>query len=170
MTKRLAIVFFLIPLLGVGCATKKERTITSPSSIESQIDNRLKSDPLTAPWEIQPRAEGETIILTGLVDREEERRRAEELARSVVGELRQVDNKIMLTDEVILDNSIVANLKNALLTDPVTRTSEIEVESHRGVVSLNGQVSSEEKKRQAEALAGEIAGVSHVENKLKVTG
>jgi hyperosmotically inducible protein len=170
MIKRLAIVLLLVPLLVQGCASKKDRTLTAPSSIESQIKNRLKSDPLTAPWKIQPRVEKTTVILTGLVDKEEERRRAEELARTVVGELRNIDNEILLTNEVILDNSIVAKLKNDLISDPATRDAGIQVQSKKGVVILSGNVQSDEQKRQAENLAKGVAGVSHVENQLKVKG
>jgi hyperosmotically inducible protein len=171
MIKRLAIVLFLFPLLAQGCATgKKEPPLTSSSSIESQIKNRLKSDPLTAPWQIQPRVEKTTVILTGLVDKDEERRRAEDLTRTVVGELRKIDNEILLTHEVILDNSIVAKLKNELISDPITRDAGINVQSQKGVVILTGKVQTDEQKRQAETLAKNISGVSHVENQLKVKG
>lgn len=110
------------------------------------------------------------MILTGLVDREEERLRAEALAKEVVGELRRIDNQLMLTQEVILDNTIVAKLKTELVTDPATRQVNIDVKSRRGVVVLEGEVQSKEQRRQAEALAKEIAGVKQVENKLKVQG
>jgi len=170
MIKRLAFVFLLLPLLVQGCASKKDRVLTSPSSIESQIENRLKGDPLTAAWQINPNVEKNTVTLTGLVDKEEERRRAEELTRTVVGELRKIDNQIMLANEVILDNSITAKLKNDLISDPITRAASIEVQSRKGVVILNGKVHSNEQKRQAEVLAKDIAGVSHVENHLKVKG
>lgn len=168
MIKRLAVVLLLLPLIVQGCASKKDKMLTSPSSIESQIENRLKSDPVTAPWQIEPKAEKNTVTLTGLVDQEEERRRAEELTRTVVGELRKIDNKIMLTNEVILDNSIVAKLKNDLVADPITRAAGIDVQSHKGTVILSGKVHSAEQKRQAETLAKNIDGVSHVENNLKV--
>jgi osmotically-inducible protein OsmY len=170
MLRRFAIVLLLFPLIVQGCAGKKDRTLTSPSSIESQIKNRLKTDPLTASWRIDPKVEKSTVTLTGLVDQEEERRRAEELTRTVVGELRDVNNQIMLTSEVIMDNSIVAKLKNDLISDPVTRAASIDVQSHRGVVILSGKVQSDEQKRQAETLAKGIAGVSHIENRLKVKG
>lgn len=170
MLKRFAVVLLLLPLVIQGCASKKDRTLTSPSSIESQIKNRLKSDPFTAPWRIEPRVEKNTVTLTGLIDKEEGRRRAEELTRTVVGELRKIDNEIMLTNEVILDNSIVAKLKNDLIADPITRASSIDVQSRKGVVILSGKVQSDEQKRQAETLAKGIAGVSHIENRLKVKG
>ena len=165
--KRLAFVFLLLPLF-VGCASKKDRVITAPTSIESEIRNRLKSDPITAPWKIDPNVKNDTVILVGLVDREDERRRAEELTRTVVGELRKIDNQIMLTNEVVLDNSIIAKLRNDLISDPVTRSAGIDVQSHKGVVILNGKVQSVEQKRQAEMLAKNVAGVARVENNLKV--
>jgi hyperosmotically inducible protein len=143
---------------------------TPNEAVESKIQSKLKRDPLTAAWQIRPRVEGNTVTLTGLVDREEERQRAEELTREVVGELRRIDNQLMLTEEVILDNTIVAKLKTELVTDPATRQANIDVKSRKGVVVLEGEVRSNEQRRQAEELAKEIAGVKQVENKLKVQG
>lgn len=173
--KRLILIFLFIPSIGwiAGCGVmKKERAPipTSNASVEARIRNKLKTDPLTAPWEINPTVEGNTVTLTGLVDREEERRRAEELTRSVVGELRKVNDQIMLTQEVILDNSITGKLKTELITNPVTRLTNIDVQSHKGVVTLNGSVKTNEQKREAERLAQETAGVVDVKNNLKVSG
>jgi osmotically-inducible protein OsmY len=170
--KQFVLVFLLLPLI-VACGTLRERQVTPlprEEAIEAQIRTKLKNDLLTAPWEIRVRVEGDRVTLTGLVDQEEERRRAEDLARSVVGELRKINNEMMLTEEVILDDSIVAKLKNDLVTDPITRAGNIEVRSHKGVVTLQGTVKTEEQKRQAETLAQNIIGVSRVENNLKVSG
>lgn len=168
--KRHAAVILLVSLVLSGCVFKSQKVATPPpnKSVESKIQSKLQSDPLTAPWQIRSHVEGETVTLTGLVDQEQERQRAEELARSIVGELRKVDNQIMLTNEVILDNSIVAKLKTDLITDPTTRLANIDVKSNKGVVILDGQVQTPEQKRQAEQLARGIAGVKHIENRLKV--
>lgn len=53
---------------------------------------------------------------------------------------------------------------------PATRLADIDVKSRKGVVVLEGEVESREQRRQAEALARSIAGVRHVENRLKVQG
>ncbi len=168
MMKRTVFVVLIVSFVLGGCGLRSQRMPVSSETVESKIHSKLKSDHLTAPWQIRPRVEENTVILTGLVDQEEERRRAEELTRSVVGELRKVDNRIMLTNEVILDNSIVAKLKTELVTDPVTRMTNIDVKSHRGMVVLDGVVRSKEQQRQAEQLAKDVEGVKHVENKLKV--
>lgn len=170
--KRTVWVVLIVSLFLNGCGAKNRRAEGSPKNeaIESKIQSKLKSDPLTAAWQIRPKLEGNAVILTGLVDREEERQRAEELTKSVVGELRRVDNQLMLTEEVILDNSIVAALKTELVTDPATRQANIDVKSRRGVVVLKGEVQTKDQRRQAEALAKEIAGVKQVENNLKVQG
>lgn len=171
--KRLILVFLLIPLIGIGCSTADKKRAAAPppnQAIESQIRTKLKSDPLTAAWNINPAVEGNTVTLTGLVDKEEERRRAEEIARGVVGELRQVNNQIVLTEEVVLDNAITAKVKTELVTNPVTRIGAIEVHSNKGVVQLNGSVKTEEQKREAERIASSTAGVKRVENNLKVSG
>lgn len=171
MKRALSVILFISLATG-GCIFKTKPVAAPPQNeiVESKIDSKLKSDPLTAPWQIHTKVEGNRVTLTGLVDQQQERQRAEELARLVVGELRQVDNQLMLTNEVILDNSIVAKLKTELITDPATRQTNIGVKSNKGVVVLEGQVQSPEQKRQAENLAINIAGVSKVENKLKVQG
>ncbi|MCG3110706.1 MAG: BON domain-containing protein [Candidatus Manganitrophus sp.] len=170
--KRTVWVVLIVSLFLNGCGAKNRRAEVPPKNeaIESKIQSKLKGDPLTAAWQIRPKLEGDTVTLTGLVDREEERQRAEELTKSVVGELRRVDNQLMLTQEVILDNSIVAALKTELVTDPATRQANIDVQSRRGVVVLEGEVQTKDQRRQAEALAKEIAGVKQVENNLKVQG
>ncbi|HZR45579.1 MAG TPA: BON domain-containing protein [Candidatus Manganitrophaceae bacterium] len=171
--KRLMLVFLVLMLIGTGCGTtnnKKTESRPSNKSVEGQIRNKLKTDPMTSAWEINPTMEGNTITLVGLVDREEERVRAGDLARGVVGELRTIDNQIMLTQEVVLDASIVAKLKTEIVTNPVTRLANIEVDSRKGTVTLNGSVKTDEQKRETERLARATAGVMTVRNNLKVTG
>ncbi|MBI3805794.1 MAG: BON domain-containing protein [Nitrospirae bacterium] len=172
--KRLILLFLFIAFVGSGCSTThpKERAGVAPSNkaIEAQVRAKLKSDPLTAPWEITPHIEGNNVTLTGLVEKEEERRRAEDVTRQIVGELRKVNNQIVLTDEVVLDKSIIAKLSTELITNPVTRLANIEVQSNKGVVKLNGLVKTDEQKREAERLATTTAGVKSVENNLRVGG
>lgn len=168
--KRAVLLVLLVSLALQGCGMERQRVATPPpnEAVESKIESKLKSDPLTAAWQIRPHVEGNVVVLNGLVDREEERQRAEALTREVVGELRRVDNQLMLTNEIILDNSIVAKLKTDLITDPATRQANIDVKSRKGVVILGGEVKTKDQSRQAEKLANGIAGVKHVENKIKV--
>ncbi|MBI3804188.1 MAG: BON domain-containing protein [Nitrospirae bacterium] len=171
--KRLILIVLLIPLMVAGCSTthkQKEKTAAKQTdkAVEAQIRTKLKSDPLTAAWEINPKVDATAVTLTGLVDKEEQRRRAEELSRDIVGELRRVNNQISLTEEVILDKSIIAKLNTALVTNSVTRLATIDVQSQKGVVRLHGTVATDEQKREAERLAAATAGVKSVENNLKV--
>lgn len=81
--RKLIIIFMLIPLMSVGCSTtKKEKAAESSAnhSVEAQIRTKLKTDPLTAPFDIRPSVEGKTVTLTGMVEKEEQRRRAEDLS------------------------------------------------------------------------------------------
>jgi osmotically-inducible protein OsmY len=170
--RRLVLFFLFISLIVTGCSTtNKEKAANSSAnhSAEAQIRTKLKSDPLTAPWEIRPAVEGDSVTLTGLVEREEQRRRAEDISREIVGELRKVNNQIKLTEEVILDKSLIAKVNTQLLTSPVTRLANIDVQSQNGVVKLNGSVQTAEQKREAERLAKDTEGVKSVENHLRVT-
>lgn len=172
--RKLIVIFTLISLMGVGCGTtKKEKEKSAQSSannsVEAQIRMKLKSDPLTAPYDIKPSVDGNTVTLNGMVEKEDQRRRAEDLSREIVGELRKVNNQIKLTDEVILDKTLIARVSTQLLSNPITRLSNIDVQSKNGVVTLNGKVQSEEQKREAERVAKDAEGVKGVENHLTVS-
>jgi hyperosmotically inducible protein len=70
--------------------------------------------------------------------------------------------------EQIDDAVVLSNVKAALVADPVTEASEIDVEVHRGIVQLNGFVDSTKERNQAANVADDVKGVSEVRNNLAV--
>ncbi len=70
--------------------------------------------------------------------------------------------------EQIDDMVVLSNVKAALVADPITEASEIDVEVHRGIVQLNGFVDSTKERSQAANVADDIKGVSEVRNNLTV--
>ena len=70
--------------------------------------------------------------------------------------------------EVVDDSVLTAKVKTALVTDPVTKARQIDVETYRGVVQLGGFVDSQEQKARAAELARGVTGVQDVRNDLKV--
>ena len=72
--------------------------------------------------------------------------------------------------EQIDDTVLTAQVKAALIGDPVTKARSIDVEVFKGRVQLNGFVDSAAERSQAATVAGRVAGVSAVDNNLKLKG
>jgi len=68
------------------------------------------------------------------------------------------------------DTGITASVKTNLASERGMQTlTSIDVDTNRGVVSLNGVVESNAAKQRAAEIAGQTAGVSSVVNNLQVT-
>ena len=70
------------------------------------------------------------------------------------------------TGVAIDDAEITAKVKAAIFAEPGLKTLQISVDTVRGVVTLSGSVDSQANSDRAKALAGAVAGVKEVENKL----
>lgn len=64
------------------------------------------------------------------------------------------------------DAEITAKAKAAIFAEPGLRTLQISVDTVKGVVTLTGSVDSQSSSDRAAALAGAVAGVKEVENRL----
>ncbi|MBI4526845.1 MAG: BON domain-containing protein [Deltaproteobacteria bacterium] len=70
--------------------------------------------------------------------------------------------------ENIDDGNITASVNATLVADKASNFLRIDVDTNRGVVSLNGIVDSPEQKTRAEDLARRVQGVKRVINNLQV--
>lgn len=104
---------------------------------------------------------GSVVQLTGWVPSIAAKRHAEAIARAVEGVL---DVQNMLDTDL----SISAAVIHALLTDPRTDVSEIEVTSEEGLVTLRGVVDGAQIRDVAAEIAAEQPGVLSVVNKLEI--
>lgn len=66
------------------------------------------------------------------------------------------------------DATLTASVKTALMADDTVRGLDINVETEKGNVSLNGQVASQAQIDQAVKVARGVSGVRDVDNKLTV--
>jgi len=71
--------------------------------------------------------------------------------------------------EAIDDRVVTGRVKSALIENPATKAGQIDVETFRGVVQLNGFVDSAGAKTQAATVARGVTGVSEVRNNLQVS-
>jgi hyperosmotically inducible periplasmic protein len=66
------------------------------------------------------------------------------------------------------DATLTVRVKAALIEDPTTKARQINVETYRGKVQLNGFVSSSEAKAEAQTVAKSVGGIREVHNNLEV--
>ena len=70
------------------------------------------------------------------------------------------------TGEYAKDKEIAARIKSQLYADPLTKGTEIEVQSLKGVVQLSGFVDNQGARNRAEQIAVTTPGVVRVYNSL----
>jgi osmotically-inducible protein OsmY len=70
------------------------------------------------------------------------------------------------TGVAIDDSEITAKVKAAIFAEPGLKTLQISVDTVKGVVTLSGSVDSKLSSDMAKKLAGAVAGVKEVDNRL----
>jgi hyperosmotically inducible periplasmic protein len=70
--------------------------------------------------------------------------------------------------EAVDDTVTTASVKSALIGDPTTKAYQIDVETFKGTVQLNGFVDSAASKQRATEIAKNTKGVTSVRNNLTV--
>lgn len=70
--------------------------------------------------------------------------------------------------QTISDSSITASVQAKLTADKVSNFPRIDVDTERGIVSLNGIVESAQQRERAERLAREVGGVKGLNNNLQL--
>lgn len=72
------------------------------------------------------------------------------------------------TGQYIDDSVITGKVKAALIEDTLTKATEINVETFKGVVQLSGFVSSQASANKAVELARSVGGVKGVTNDMRL--
>lgn len=118
------------------------------------------------------------VTLTGKVPTEDDKRVAEEVARSTKG-VASVVNKLEVEPKLLATNAgkqyapdleIKAAVLQSILNNPNLKSQQISVDVYNGEVKLSGSVRTSNQKADAEAAARAIANVQNVDsNALAVT-
>lgn len=125
-----------------------------------------------------PGKSGNDVTLTGQVPTEDDKRVAEDIARSTKGVANVVNNlevvpKIQAANpdkQYVPDLEIRAAVLQSILNNPSLKTQQIKVDVYNGEVKLTGSVQSSTQKADAESAARAIANVRDVDsNALAVT-
>ncbi|WP_293775843.1 BON domain-containing protein [uncultured Oxalicibacterium sp.] len=149
-TSKLAIgAAMLAVLFAAGC----ERRAQEPATPPAQTDSTVGVTP--AP---QPPSEPATTPVPG----------ATEAPVSPSGNATTPSEEHRSAGAVVDDAMITTKVKTALLADSDIKGLEINVDTSKGVVSLNGAVQNQAQVDRAAKLAGEVDGVKSVLNNLTI--
>jgi hyperosmotically inducible periplasmic protein len=113
------------------------------------------------------------VQLNGFVDSAEKKADATRIARKVQG-VTAVENNLSVATakrsagEYVDDKVILAKVKGSFAGDATVAAHQVNVEVRQGVVQLAGFVDTSEQKSRAGKLAGDVAGVSRVDNQIEV--
>ena len=142
------------------------------SSLEQQVKTYLNADPFLRSADITVSADEGKITLEGVVDSEDERRKAGESVRSVAG-VKSIDNQLRLrgqgsqsVGEYFDDAKITLAVKSKLMGESGLSSMHIHVETKDGIVELSGDVKNHEQISTAETIARQTDGVKKVVNRL----
>ncbi len=72
------------------------------------------------------------------------------------------------TGEYVDDTVITTKVKAAIFNEPMLKSTEINVETYKGVVQLSGFVSSEASIKKAVEVTRSVKGVTSVKNDMRV--
>ncbi len=89
-------------------------------------------------------------------------------AMALMGSAWATDSAPRSTGVVVDDAAITASVKSKLTMDTDTKARQINVETQKGIVQLNGFVDSNAARSEAEKLAAGTDGVKQVRNNLEV--
>ncbi|CAM4088846.1 molecular chaperone OsmY [Serratia silvae] len=80
----------------------------------------------------------------------------------------KIDSSMKKVDSYMDDSGITAKVKSALVDDKAIKSTDISVETEKGVVTLSGFVATQAQAEQAVKVAGQVEGVKSVSDKLHV--
>lgn len=171
--KKFIISVVVLALLTVGGLSGCSGTKKSPDvadNIRQSLDQAGFKDVTVS----QDRDKG-IVTLSGQVARDNDKLQAESLAKSLAG-AQVVANQIVVlpigmekdakTVNSDLDQGIESNLNAALIQNKMHDDVKYKVKS--GVVTLTGEVNSQNKRDQAEQVAAKVPNVKQVVNDLQV--
>lgn len=170
--------------LFVGAASAALTGPVKDGWITGQIEAVYALNPRLTTFTIRAETTNGTVQLTGTVETDIDRDLAGEVAKGIDGVV-AVDNAIRVSPSAreavraktfdgrpfnvwIGDLTTTATIKTKLLADPNTGGSKIDVDTHSNIVTLTGEVASDQERQFAGRLARDTADVKQVHNQLVV--
>jgi hyperosmotically inducible protein len=172
--KKLRLSLAMIIIVAVGILAGCSETVTKAPDVSDSIRKSLDQAGFKDVSINQDRDKG-IVTLGGQVASEDAKSQAQSLAKSLAG-AQVVANEIAVVPVGVekeakavnsdLDQGIEKNLDAALIVNSMHDNVKYEVKS--GVVTLTGEVNSQNNRNQAEKVASSVPNVKQVVNSLQV--
>jgi hyperosmotically inducible periplasmic protein len=172
--KKLRLSVAMVALLAVGILAGCTQTATKSTDVSDSIRKSLDQAGFKDVSVSQDRDKG-VVTLGGQVASENDKAQAESLAKSLAGAQVVADQIAVIPMGVEkeakavnsdLDKGIEKNLDAALIQNKMHGSVKYDVKN--GVVTLTGEVNSENKRARAEKVATGVPNVTQVVNNLQV--
>ena len=144
------------------------------TAITAKVKTRFAGDSQLHSSDISVKTTNGVVTLTGTAD-DASSAAASRMAQAVDG-VKSVDNELTSsanppkaeriaenTKKAVTDSWITTKVKSVLLADSVTKGLDVNVETHRGVVVLKGQLANHEAVDRVKELAQGVEGVKSVD-------
>jgi len=142
------------------------------ATITTKVKNALGESPEVRARKIDVDTVEGAVILTGIVETQDEARKAVEIAEGVPG-VKEVRNNLQVgyrsLGEAFDDKVIGSKVKAKLIKEPGIRSLNIDVDVNKGVVTLTGVVGYQHQKDRVMEIARTTSGVIEVVDNIKVT-
>ena len=169
----LAIIASLLLALSIGCSQNKASTADVKDHVSKALDNAGMKD-----ISVDVNNDKELVTLKGDVKTQEEKDRAEQVAKEAAGGY-VISNEIGIRPEGLeskagkidsnLDSAIEKDFKAVLIANRLD-SQHIKYSAKNGVLTLKGKVDDMPIREQAEKLAASVPNVQQVVNELDVKG
>ena len=161
----IALLVVTVPLTAAAMATITDEAIESSARSSYVFKNLLQNDDLTV------KSMDGAVTLTGTVNEDAHKSLAQETVANLPG-VKSVDNQLEVKGEKPAENSdnwITTKVKTMLLFHK-NINAMTEVNTMYGIVTLQGDASSQAQKDLTTELVKDVQGVKGVQNEIMITG
>ena len=165
-------------LIGAGCAGDRYDRSTGQyiddNSLKLRVDKALRDNEDYKFKDVDVTVFRATVQLSGFVDMDDQKSKAEEIAKGVEGVRNVVDNITVSNlsgrsaGQVEDDKQLERRVQDALSSSPEYKFDEVEVNVSLGTVQLSGFVNNADQKSKAYDTAKGVSGVKDVNNSITV--
>ena len=174
MKRYFCLLMGFVMFLTTGCSAAFERQtdrMMDDSTITTRINNTMIKDDVVKARHIDVDTVDGHVTLTGVVKTHNESQRAVQLATRQAG-VKSVRNNLQIGEkswgEAFNDKWLGSRIKSKLIAEPEIRSLNIDVDVHKGIVTLTGIVGDPYQKKRAIELARATDGTRKVVDNLNV--
>ena len=124
-------------------------TMVDDSVVATSVKTKMIGDEFVKARHIDVDVLNGIVYLIGVVESDSQKRMAGDIARSVDG-VRGVENQLVVgrtsAGQLLNDTILSSKIRTELIKDPDIRSTNIDVDTHKNIVTLTGIVSSQTEK------------------------